>query len=126
MRLSSVNSAIFSKAEGAQVLASSSEDRTVNIWDIRSANSPIAEIGSSSIVNRLSFSPSGKLLAAPRDDGLVHVFNIEGDVVAVLNPSDTSKMMSTSACWSSDERFVFSSHWDRNVYAWEFHYQSSR
>jgi WD40 repeat protein len=120
-----VNASVFSKGDTQNMVASSSEDRTILFWDLRNSSKPLKELQFNSAPNRLSYSPSGSFLAIPFDDGSLQVYSTIYQELIGYAQAPNLKLMVSSTCWAQDEHYLFSAGWDRNVYAWNQHFSET-
>ncbi|MBW4508060.1 MAG: hypothetical protein KME64_16330 [Scytonematopsis contorta HA4267-MV1] len=60
-----------------RLLASTSEDKTIKLWDVIAHKEIATLIGHRVGVSSVSFSPSGKLLASGSSSGTVVLWNLE-------------------------------------------------
>jgi WD40 repeat protein/HEAT repeat protein len=62
-----------------QFIVSSSDDRTVRLWDVREGRELWKYQGHTKIVHFVSFSPDGQLIASASDDKTVHLIDLQGN-----------------------------------------------
>lgn len=106
------------------VMATSSDDRSVRLWDMSSPAAPVllppvpAEFGD--VVHSVSFAPDGRTLAASSDDGVIRLFDTT-DVRAVT-PIGVPVQAHTGAIWTiafaADGATLASASWDGSVKRW--------
>lgn len=75
-----VTSAIFTREDK---IVSSSDDRSVKVWELRNIRSPLATIRADSAVNRLSVSSIG-IVAIPYDNRQIRLYDLSGQRLARL------------------------------------------
>lgn len=115
----SVTSVVFTKEEK---LVSSSDDRSVKVWDLKNMRSPVATIRLDSAVNRLSVSTNG-IIAIPHDNRNVRLYDLNGQRLARLPRSSRQghNRMVACAAWA-DEVInginLFTCGFDRRVLGW--------
>lgn len=115
----SVTSAVFTREDK---VVSSSDDRSVKVWDLRNMRSPVATIRVDSAVNRLSVSSNG-IIAIPHDNRNVRLFDLSGQRLARLPRSSRQGHSRMVACvtWADDNLSsanLFSCGFDRRVLGW--------
>ncbi|XP_074034371.1 WD repeat domain 37 [Leptinotarsa decemlineata] len=115
----SVTSAVFSREDK---VVSSSDDRSVKVWDLRNMRSPFATIRVDSPVNRLSVSVNG-LIAIPHDNRHIRLFDLSGQRLARLPRSSRQghNRMVASVAWAEEQIFgvnLFTAGFDRRVIGW--------
>ncbi|XP_061419320.1 WD repeat-containing protein 37 isoform X2 [Lethenteron reissneri] len=114
-----VTSAVFASSEN---VVSGSDDRTVKVWDLKNMRSPIATIRTDSAVNRLSVSPTHKIIALPHDNRHVRLFDMSGVRLARLPRSNRQghRRMVCSAVWSEENSTcnLFTCGFDRQALGW--------
>lgn len=82
-----MNSVVFS----AQYhIISSSDDRTVKIWDLRNMRSPIASSRFESGVNKVHASARNSLMAIPVDSRHVYIHDLQGNRIGRLHRGNVS------------------------------------
>lgn len=118
-RYRSVTSAVFTTSDK---VVSSSDDRTVKVWDLRNMRSPVATIRVDSPVNRLSVSSIG-LIAIPHDNRHVRLFDLTGQRLARLPRSSRlgHNRMVASVAWAEEMVAgvnLFTCGFDRKVLGW--------
>lgn len=115
----SVTSVVFTKEEK---LVSSSDDRSVKVWDLKNMRSPVATIRLDSAVNRLSVSSNG-IIAIPHDNRNIRLYDLNGQRMARLPRSSRQghNRMVACAAWA-DEVInginLFTCGFDRRVLGW--------
>lgn len=115
----SVTSAVFTREDK---VVSSSDDRSVKVWDLRNMRSPVATIRTDSAVNRISVSSNG-VIAIPHDNRQIRLFDLSGQRLARL-PRSTRQghsRMVASVAWNDDNSScvdLFSCGFDRRVLGW--------
>lgn len=87
----SVTSAVFTKEDK---VVSSSDDRSVKVWDLRNMRSPLATIRSDSAINRIAVSPTG-VIAIPHDNRQVRLFDLNGQRIVRL-PRNSKQVTSAT------------------------------
>ncbi|KAJ8924039.1 hypothetical protein NQ315_006816 [Exocentrus adspersus] len=114
-----VTSAVFTREDK---VVSSSDDRSVKVWDLRNMRSPVATIRVDSPVNRISVS-SNNIIAIPHDNRHIRLFDLNGQRLARLPRSSRQghNRMVASVAWSDDTICgvnMFSCGFDRRVLGW--------
>lgn len=115
----SVTSAVFTREDK---VVSSSDDRSVKVWDLRNMRSPVATIRTDSAVNRISVSSNG-VIAMPHDNRQIRLFDLSGQRLARLPRSSRQghSRMVASVTWNDDNSScvdLFSCGFDRRVLGW--------
>ena len=106
------------------VMATSSDDRSVRLWDVSNRSAPVplppvpAEFGD--VVHSVAFAPDGRSLAASSDDGIIRLFDTT-DVRAVREVG-APVQAHTGAIWTiafaPDGATLVSASWDGSVKRW--------
>lgn len=115
----SVTSAVFTREDK---VVSSSDDRSVKVWDLRNMRSPVAAIRVDSAVNRLSVSSNG-VIAIPHDNRHIRLFDLAGQRLARLPRSSRQghNRMVACATWADESIAgvnLFTCGFDRRVLGW--------
>ncbi|KAL3286820.1 hypothetical protein HHI36_001312 [Cryptolaemus montrouzieri] len=115
----SVTSVVFAKEEK---VVSSSDDRSVKVWDLKNMRSPVATIRLDSAVNRLSVSPNG-FIAIPHDNRNIRLYDLTGQRLARLPRSSRQghNRMVACATWADEVLNginLFTCGFDRRVLGW--------
>ncbi|MFD4291718.1 NACHT and WD repeat domain-containing protein [Rhodococcus sp. NPDC058505] len=106
------------------VMATSSDDRSVRLWDMsnRSAPTPLPPVQADfgDVVHSVAFAPDGRTLAASSDDGVIRLFDTT-DVRAVREVG-APVHAHTGAIWTiafaADGATLVSASWDGTVKRW--------
>ncbi|XP_018568087.1 WD repeat-containing protein 37 isoform X2 [Anoplophora glabripennis] len=114
-----VTSAVFTREDK---VVSSSDDRSVKVWDLRNMRSPVATIRVDSAVNRISVSANG-VIALPHDNRHIRLFDLNGQRLARLPRSSRQghNRMVASVAWADDPVCginLFSCGFDRRILGW--------
>ncbi|KAI6235872.1 WD repeat-containing protein 37 [Aphelenchoides besseyi] len=125
-----VNSVVF--AANHKIL-SSSDDRTVKVWDLRNMRSPNASSRFESGVNRLGASKHN-VIAAPLDNRNVFIVDLNGNRIGRLHRGNGHSSLVTAAIWLDDVESItnetnqinlLTSGIDKNVFGWKVNIQKS-
>lgn len=103
-------------APGGQRLASASNDRTIQIWDVGS-QAPVALLRQDYPANAVYFAPDGRTLAAAGTDGAVHLWDLR-------TASAAGRLAATgyplfSVAYAPGGRRLAAAGKDRSVHVWE-------
>lgn len=122
----SVNSAIFI---GDDKIATSSDDQTLKLWDLRVMRSPVATVNVNSGVNRIcsltvntDSSNSETFLCLPLDNRDIKIYNLNGDRIARLprtNRVGHRRLVTSLASYGS---LLLSASFDKTVNCWSLDY----
>jgi WD40 repeat protein len=96
-----------------QVIASSSADNTVRLWQ---RNGKLLKIlqGHTSVIGTVMFSADGKLIASASDDKTVKIWTLQGELIRTIQ--DTSPVWSVS--FSPDNQLLVTSGSDSTLKLW--------
>eukprot|EP00061_Rhincodon_typus_P018264 g47368.t1 len=98
----------------SDILASSSYDMTVRIWDISSGKEEIILKGHTEQIFSLSWSPDGQQLATVSKDGKVRVYDPRRSVNPVQEGPGPVGSRGARILWVSDGRYLLISGFDRS------------
>uniref|UniRef100_H2Y9F6 WD repeat-containing protein 37 n=1 Tax=Ciona savignyi TaxID=51511 RepID=H2Y9F6_CIOSA len=113
----SVSSAVFTADEK---IVSSSDDRCVKVWDLKSMRSPLASIRFDSPVNRIAVSRRG-VIVIPHDNRQIRLYDTNGVRLARLPRNDrfSHRRVVTAATWVDGATpSVLSCGWDKLLINW--------
>ena len=99
-----------------RLLASGSEDATVQVWEAATGKARRTYLGHSRLVTGLAWSPSGEQIASASEDDTVQVWQA-GTGKHLLTYRGHSDHVNAVA-WSPDGRLLASSSWDKTVQVW--------
>jgi hypothetical protein len=100
-----------------KLLASSSQDRVLRVWDLASAKQLHQLTGHTGIAWRLLFTPNGKTLISSSDDSTVRLWDVEtGRMTAVLSGHQAAIWFTSL---SPDGRTLASASEDMTIRLWD-------
>jgi len=114
-------------------IVTSSDDRFVKIWDLKSMRTPTSSMRFDSPVNRVSVSNRG-LIAIPHDNRQVRIFDNTGVRLARLPRNDRTshRRIVTSTCWMNNPQTssnlstgLLTCGWDKTVIHWNIQFPSA-
>jgi WD40 repeat protein len=101
----------------SQLLASSSRDNTIAIWDVSTGNCHSIIVEHTHPVSSLVFSPDGRLLASGSHDKTIRIWNT-GTWTRKATLAGHTEAVATLA-WSQDSRIVVTGSYDKTVKLWD-------
>jgi WD40 repeat protein len=99
------------------MLASSSDDQTVRLWEIRTGACQRILRGHTNLVNGLAWHPGGTLLASSSTDQTIRVWDAREDVSRWTGTAHTGTV--TSVAWHPNGTVLASSSEDHSVLVWQ-------
>jgi WD40 repeat protein/predicted Ser/Thr protein kinase len=100
-----------------RLLASSSLDHTVRLWDATAWNEVRALTGHTAAVHGISFSKDGSRLASCSDDGTLRIWSTAtGRQIDALRKEGAGTVTVT---FRPDDRFIVSGGWDGTITVWD-------
>ncbi|MHC9518772.1 AAA family ATPase [Prescottella equi] len=109
---------------GGTVMATSSDDRTVRVWDIADPARPVQVgrdlTGFDDVAHSVSFSPDGTTLAASSGDGMIRVFDATNlaDIRQVGAPVQAHTGGIWTVAFAADGSTLASASWDGTAKLW--------
>jgi WD40 repeat protein len=115
----SATQAIFSHDGG--LIYTGGNDRVVKVWDARQTASALESIRCAAVPSRFSLSRRTNTLVIPMHDRRTKICDSQGTSVGVCDTHKTAhRGILTSAEWSEDESFIFTSSSDqKSLCLWE-------
>eukprot|EP01127_Copromyxa_protea_P022942 TRINITY_DN8450_c0_g1_i1.p1 TRINITY_DN8450_c0_g1~~TRINITY_DN8450_c0_g1_i1.p1 ORF type:complete len:488 (+),score=108.82 TRINITY_DN8450_c0_g1_i1:109-1464(+) len=105
------------KGKGGEILVSGSDDCTCYIWEAARGKDPIAHMtGHSRLINIVSFSPDGNLIASAAFDKNIRLWNKNGKHLSTFR-GHVGEVYQLS--WSSDSRMFVSGCKDSTMKVWD-------
>ncbi|XP_078488620.1 WD repeat-containing protein 37 [Ciona intestinalis] len=120
----SISSAVFTNDEK---IVSSSDDRCVKVWDLKSMRAPIASMRFDSPVNRISVSRRG-VIVIPHDNRQIRLYDTNGARIARLPRNDRTshRRVVTAATWVEGATpSVLTCGWDKLIIGWNIEIPNS-
>ncbi|MHC5718852.1 MAG: protein kinase domain-containing protein, partial [Nostoc sp.] len=113
--LSSVNALAISP--DSNTLASASDNKIVNLWDLKTQKVLASLSGHSQAVKSVAFSPDGQILATASDDKTIKLWQVETlkEISTLLGHSHAVK----SVAFSPDGQILASGSWDKTIKLWD-------
>ena len=121
----SVTSALFTTDDK---VVSSSDDRYVKVWDLKSMRIPIASVHFDSPINRISVSKKG-IIAIPHDNRQIRLYDTNGNRLARLPRNDRAnhRRVVTAAAWIENNASLglVTCGWDKLLLSWNIQMPSN-
>ncbi|MEC4813739.1 MAG: WD40 repeat domain-containing serine/threonine-protein kinase [Scytonema sp. PMC 1069.18] len=118
---SGISSAVNSIAINClgDTLASGYDDKTINLWDLKTKKVLGTLMGHSRAVTSVAFSLDGKILASASDDKSVKLWDVQKqeEIYTLSGHSHAVK----SVAFSPDGEVLASGSWDKTVKIWDIH-----
>jgi WD40 repeat protein len=104
--------------DGDQMAAYSTDEMSINLWDIRSSDSTKVLEGLEYRVIAISFSHSGQVIASTSVEGATKIFNVQSAKCTHTLESPTDRLLSCEMAWSdADHQLLLVA--EAHVYMWE-------
>ena len=108
----------FKKSCPVERIASGSDDFTIFLWEPHVSKKPVNRMtGHQQLVNHLSFSPDGRIIASASFDKSVKLW--DGATGKFVNTLRGHVGAVYQVCWSSDSRLILSGSKDSTLKAWD-------
>lgn len=105
------------KGNNCEILVSGSDDTTCCIWEPKKSKNPIVQMtGHSKVINIVSFSPDGKLIASAAFDKNIKTWNTKGKHIATFR-GHVGEVYQIA--WASDSRLFVSGSKDSTMKVWD-------
>ena len=118
-----VTSVAFSPDGG--LLASGSDDKTVELWDVEGRRELWTLTGHTGQVLTVAFSPAGKVLASGGEDGAVKLWDATSGK-ELLSPAGQSSAAVNAVAFSPDGNWLAAGYGDGTVELWDMAYAGLR
>jgi WD domain, G-beta repeat len=103
-----------------EFIISSSDDKTVKLWDVREGRELWRYEGHKDIVHFVAFSPDSQLIASASADETVHILDSKGKLITILSKHTDSV---TSVVFSFDGQLIASAGYDGIVNIWNLSWE---
>ncbi|MCL6589279.1 MAG: WD40 repeat domain-containing protein [Firmicutes bacterium] len=104
-------------APDGAALASGSDDRTIQLWDLETGKRLRTLKGHTDTIFSVAWSPEGKTLASGSQDKTIRLWNVEtGEQLRVLQQQTDSIF---SVAWAPDGKILASGSADRTIQLWD-------
>jgi len=99
------------------LMVSSSRDRSIKIWEVKSGSELVTLMGHSNAVVDCKFSPDGRRVVSASWDRTLKIWDVEtGAEVATLTGH---RRRVSACCYSNDGHYVLSASWDCRLCLWD-------
>ncbi|CAD8163656.1 unnamed protein product [Paramecium pentaurelia] len=99
------------------ILASSSSDKSIRLWDVKTGQQKAKLDGHRSFVVSVCFSPDGNTLASGSDDNSIRLWDVKTGLQKAKLDGHTNCI--NSVCFFPDGNTLASGSWDKSIRLWD-------